>query len=147
MEKEVALTAVEIWGWNGRLGARVAIFSSSLLSHEGKFVFVDYVVNENQWIWSWLMWVTSEAFLYFPCSLMCLMKSSRGSTDWSANGNLISFGSTFSDSTSIYFTVPETRRLLTKCRAKKKRSLNKCHPLGGEKIVFQSWFHERWRNL
>lgn len=107
----------EMAGWAHALQFSLRL---DLLSHEGKFVFVDYVVNENQWIWSWLMWVTSEAFLYFPCSLMCLMKSSRGSTDWSANGNLISFGSTFSDSTSIYFTVPETRRLLTKCRAKKK---------------------------
>lgn len=149
MEKEVALTAVEIWGWNG-LGARVAIFSSSWSPQSWGEVCLrwlccqrkpmDMVMTNVSDLWGFFI-------LYFPCSLMCLMKSSRGSTDWSANGNLISFGSTFSDSTSIYFTVPETRRLLTKCRAKKKRSLNKCHPLGGEKIVFQSWFHERWRNL
>lgn len=108
MEKEVALTAVEIWGWNG-LGARVAIFSSSWSPQSWGEVCLrwlccqrkpmDMVMTNVSDLWGFFI-------LYFPCSLMCLMKSSRGSTDWSANGNLISFGSTFSDSTSIYFTVP-----------------------------------------
>lgn len=137
VQKEVALTAVEIWGRNG-LGARVAIFSSSLLSHEGKFVFVDYVVNENQWM-VMTMRVTSEAFLYFPCSLMCLMKSSRGSTDWSANAILISFGSTLSDSTSISQSLKQ-QDYWRNAEPKKRTSLNKCHHLGVEKFVYESCF-------
>lgn len=69
--------------------------------------------------WSWLMWATSEAFLYFPCSLMCLMKSSRGSTDWSANGNLISFVQHFRIRPLLIHS-PWNKKIINEMPSKKK---------------------------